>query len=376
MIEFGNIYATDVLNNLLTLLAIVLVALILWEGFETIILPRSVSRGLRFTRIFFIVLWTGWRNVAKFIKSADRRESFFAYFGPLSLILLLVAWASMLIAGFALIQIFHGIGKMTHAHSVYDIFYYSGVTFFTLGYGDIIPVTRFGKCWAVVEAGTGFGFLAIVIGYLPVLYQTFSRREVSISLLDARAGSPPTAAELLVRYGQMGDLSKLGELLREWELWTSDVLESHLSYPVLAFYRSQHSRQSWVAALAAMLDVTAAIQAGVKDAPYWQARLTFAMARHAVVDLTMIFHTPPIVDLPDRLPPETMDYMRRQLAEAGVPFCEEPSAEQELYELRKSYEPYIAALAERFEMPLPPWVEIDPLPDDWQTTGWEDGILK
>jgi hypothetical protein len=254
--------------------------------------------------------------------------------------------------------------------------YFSGVTFCTLGYGDIVPVTRFGKCWAVIEGGTGFGFLAIVIGYLPVLYQAFSRREVAISLLDARAGSPPTATELLVRYGQTGNLDKLGDLLREWELWTSDVLESHLSYPVLAFYRSQHSRQSWVAALASMLDVSAAIQTGIEDAPIWQARLTFAMARHAVVDLTMIFHTPPIYDLPNRLPEESMNEMRRQLADAGVPFCEEPSAEQELYELRKSYEPYIAALSSRFVMPLPPWVQTDPEPDDWQTTGWEDGILK
>jgi hypothetical protein len=353
-----------------------MVGLILWEGFETIILPRSVSRGIRLTRIFFTSFWSIWRGIARLLPKEEDRESFYAYFGPLSLIFLLVIWASLLVIGFGCIQLSHGIGRMTNAHSIYDVFYYSGVTFFTLGYGDIVPVTRFGKFWAVVEAGTGFGFLAIVIGYLPVLYQTFSRREVAISLLDARAGSPPTATELLVRYGQVEDLSKLGDLLREWEQWTSDVLESHLSYPVLAYYRSQHSRQSWIAALTAMLDVTAAIQSGVKDAPYWQARLTFAMARHAIVDLTMVFHTPPLVHMEDRLPPEMLDEMRRRLQEAGVPFCEEPSAEHELYELRRSYEPYIAALAKRFEMPLPPWVMYDPLPDDWQTTGWDDGILK
>jgi hypothetical protein len=363
-------------STFLTFSAAVLVILTLWEGFETIILPRSVSRGLRITRLFFIGTWAVWRQAGKLIKDESAREGFYAYFGPLSLIFLLMLWASLLITGFALIHLFHGIGNLHNARSDFDLFYYSGVTFFTLGFGDIVPLTRFGKYLAVVESGTGFGFLAIVIGYLPVIYQAFSRREVAISLLDARAGSPPTAAELLVRHGNAGGMEKLEELLREWELWTSEVLESHLSYPVLGFYRSQHSRQSWIAALTAILDVCAALQTGIKKAPDWQARLTFAMARHAVVDLTMVFHTPPLVHMENRLPQEMMAEMRLRLEEAGVPFCETAAAEQELYELRRSYEPYIAALAQRFEMPLPPWVIYDPLPDDWQTTGWDDGVLK
>jgi hypothetical protein len=363
-------------NDFLTLCAMIVVGVILWEGFETIILPRSVSRGFRLTRYFFIWFWSVWRGAASLVKSEDEREGFYAYFGPLSLILLLIFWASLLILGFGFIQYFHGIGKMTNAHSLYDTLYYSGVTFCTLGYGDIVPTSRFGKCWAVIEAGTGFGFLAIVIGYLPVLYQAFSRREVAISLLDARAGSPPTATELLVRYGQTGNLQKLEELLREWEMWTSDVLESHLSYPVLAFYRSQHSRQSWIAALTAMLDVCAAIQVGIEKGPEWQARLTFAMARHAVVDLTMIFRTPPLFHMDERLPSEEMQLMRERLERAGVPFCNQVSSEEELAKLRRSYEPYVAALSERFKMPLPPWVQTLDLPDDWQTTGWDDGILK
>jgi hypothetical protein len=199
---------------------------------------------------------------------------------------------------------------------------------------------------------------------------------VAISLLDARAGSPPTAAELLVRYGQTGQLDRLEDLLREWEIWTSDVLESHLSYPVLAFYRSQHSRQSWIAALTAMLDVSAAIQAGISNGPKWQARLTFAMARHAVVDLSMIFRCPPLLNEKDRLPVEMLQLMRERLNEAGVLFCPEEAMVQELYELRRSYEPYVAGLAKRFVMPLPPWAFADAEPDDWQTSGWENGVLK
>jgi voltage-gated potassium channel Kch len=364
------------LKLLLIIIAIAILSIVLFEGFETIILPRSVSRGFRLTRFFFIILWGIWRKLAMLIKDESSREGFIAYFGPLSLILILILWASLLVIGFACIQEAHGFNNMTHAHSMFDIVYFSGVTFTTLGFGDITPETRYGKGWAVIEAGTGFGFLAIVIGYLPVLYQAFSRREVAISLLDARAGSPPTASELLVRYGREGNFAMLTDLLREWEIWTSDVLESHLSYPVLAFYRSQHTHQSWIAALTSILDATALIMIGIKDGPAYQAKLTFAMARHAVVDLCIIFHSEPLYGLPDRLSPEMIEQLRHKLHDAGVPFSDEPDAEKKLRTLRSSYEPFIAALGERFMMPLPPWVILNPEPDNWMASGLDDGMLR
>ena len=118
---------------------------------------------------------------------------------------------------------------------------------------------------AVVEAGTGIGFIAIVIGYLPVLYQLFSRREAHVIQLDARAGSPPTATTMLSRHAESGGLDKLEDLLREWEIWCSDLLESHLSYPMLVYYRSQHDNQSWLAALTAVMDSCALILVGVEE---------------------------------------------------------------------------------------------------------------
>src|SRR5262249_39624477 len=118
--------------------------------------------------------------------------------------------------------------------------YFSGTTFFTLGYGDVLPTSPLGRGLGVLEAGLGFGFLAVVISYLPVVYQACSRREITISLLDARAGSPPTAGELLRRLGAARELAAAGPLLAEWERWAAELLESHLSYPVLRYYRSQH----------------------------------------------------------------------------------------------------------------------------------------
>ena len=140
----------------------------------------------------------------------------------------------------------------------------SGTNFFTLGLGDVTPTTTSARVLTTVEAGMGFGFLALVIGYLPVLSQAFSRRESAIALLDARAGSPPTAAELLRRRG--GRRPSPGRLLNDWERWSAEVLESHISFPVLAFYRSQHDNQSWVAALTTVLDTCALVITGVDGA--------------------------------------------------------------------------------------------------------------
>src|SRR5262245_19102990 len=153
-----------------------------------------------------------------------------SFYGPLSLLGLLALWAGGLVLGFALIQ--YGIGSHVRAAdeaSSFDLdLYMSGTTFFTLGLGDVVPVTWLARLLDVLEAGIGFGFLAIVIGYLPVIYQSFSRREVIISMLDARAGSPPTATELLRRHAKGRPVQSLDEFLRDWAQWSAELLERPL----------------------------------------------------------------------------------------------------------------------------------------------------
>ncbi|MER3420261.1 MAG: hypothetical protein C4290_06950 [Chloroflexota bacterium] len=195
------------------------------------------------------------------VPGRERQEALLGVFGPLSLILLIALWAAALVLGFALVL--WGGGTALRAPQAQPDFatflYLSGVTFFTLGFGDVVPRDALGRTVAVVEVATGFGFLALVVSYLPVLYQAFSRREAAITLLDARAGSPPCAVELLRRYQRRNDLASISTLLAEWERWCAELLESHLSYPQLMFYRSQHERQSWVAALTAILDLSALV---------------------------------------------------------------------------------------------------------------------
>src|SRR6202012_960407 len=199
--------------------------------------------------------------------------------------------------------------------------YVSGTTLFTLGLGDVVPHRFIIRDLVILESGIGLGFVAMVIGYFPVLYGAFSRREVSISLLDARAGSPPTAVELLRRHAFDGGNAALVLLLEQWERWSSELLESHISYPLLCYFRSQHSNQSWLAALTAILDTCALLISIVQEHPARQAQLTFAMARHAVVDLAQVFFLDPAAQMSDRLPQAAFLKMHGQLCQEGIRVC-------------------------------------------------------
>jgi hypothetical protein len=346
-------------------------AVVLWEVFETMVVPRRVTRAFRLTRLFYRTAWTVWSALAQCFRAGRWRVTFLSVFGPLSLLGLFVTWATTLVIGFGLLQWALRTPLRGDAPLPLSVYLYlSGSTFFTLGYGDFAPESGIGRFLAVVEAGVGFGFIALVISYLPVLYQAFSRREVTISLLDARAGSPPSAAQLLLRLQWSQESGALTAMLSEWEHWTAELLESHLSYPVLSFYRSQHDNQSWLAALTTVLDTCALVLAGVHMGSAYQAQLTFAMARHAVVDLALVFHTPPLPLSQDRLAPDRLAQLRADLRLAGAEVRDGSAADTKLAGLRELYEPFVNALGRYFLLTLPPVVPESTGTDNWQTTAW------
>jgi len=202
---------------------------------------------------------------------------------------------------------------------------------------------------------------------LPMLYQAFSRREVSVSLLAARAGSPPTAVEFLRQHVLTGHPGVMEQALHEWERWSAELLESHMSYPVLAYFRSQHDHQSWLAALTAVLDATSLVIVGTDGPRKAAAQFTFALARHAAVDLAQIFvgrASPPSVE---RLPPETLERMRGYLDTLDIRISEQ-SAQRRLGELRAMYEAYVQSLSRFFLMDLPDWMPHASVVDNWQTS--------
>ncbi len=354
--------------------------IVLLDAFEAVILPRRVTRKFRLARVFYKFTWNTSKFLTGLIPSRKKRETLLSFYGPLSLLVLVGVWAVGLVLAFGLMQ--YGAGSNVNTAGGQPGFatdiYLSGTTFFTLGLGDVVPRTGLARALVVTEAGFGFGFLAAVIGYLPFIYGSFSKREVNISLLDARAGTPPTAGELLRRHAYPGGSEELRLLFKDWEFWAAELMESHLSYPVLAFFRSQHDNQSWIAALAAILDSCALVKVTIPDTCRRQAELTFAIARHAAVDLSQVFKTKPRALPHNRLPPEELKRICDMFAKHGLKTGDPEEVGERLAELRKMYEPYLFALAEYLSLTLPPWIPPAKGKDNWQTTAWgrSAGLLE
>ena len=357
---------------LVAILGLFILFATLWEAFETIILPRRVTRPLRLVRIFYRLTWKFWAAINGLIPSRRVRDAQLSYYGPLSLLGLLATWAFLLVLAFAMLQ--WAAGSAINAPGETPTFrtdlYLSGTTFFTLGLGDVTPRTTLAKAITVTEGGTGFGFLGLMIAYLPTLYGAFSQRELNISLLDARAGSPPTAAELLRRHAHFEDNEVLTPYLRDWETWAAQLMESHLSYPVLCYFRSQHDNQSWLAAFTAVLDVCALLIAYGEGTAKWQAKLTFAIARHAVVDLAEVLRVKPSLPPKDRLPPEDLVQVRNLLVECRASNKCGEAGDTKLAELRAMYEPYLHGLSARLLMPLPSWGVGHQFVENWKRSAW------
>jgi hypothetical protein len=356
-----------------TIIGLIIIAAVLLDAFETVVLPRRVSRNFRLTAWFFRRIWKPWVALARLIQSPTRRESFLGYFGPLFSILLLVAWAVSLIFAFTLLQ--YGTGQHVRLGSEPLTFgmllYHSGETFFTLGYGDIVPTTPIARALAVSEAGMGFAFLGVVIGYLPVIYSSFNARELEISLLDSRAGSPPSATEFMSRLGCCPDPAVLDGIFRDWERWSANLLSNQISYPVLSYFRSQHSNQSWLGALTVMLDVTSLVIGSIDGIHADQAKLTFAMARHAAVDLAQVINAKYNAHALDRLTEDGREQMRKALAAAGVRLRQDEGSVVKLAHLRSLYEPYLEAMSRNLQITLPPWMHQEKHKDNWQGGPWD-----
>jgi hypothetical protein len=353
------------------LVGLLLILLTLLDGFESILLPRRINRRFRYSRMYYRSCWFVWRRAARIVPAGRYRELMLSVFGPLSMLGLFGSWIVGLIFGFGVLYWSLGTALVSNGQVIppsgfATYLYLSGTNYFTLGLGDVTPLGALPRFLTVAESGLGLGFLAIIISYLPVLYQAFSKREVTISLMDARAGSPPAAGEFLVRLGE----HHADDILTEWEHWCAELLESHVSFPALAYYRSQHGNQSWLASLAMILDTCVLMLSITPPDDLYRVQLTFAMARHALVDIALIFGVKLSDTSPDRLPGEALTRLHALLRKAGMHSDDSAEATAHLAQLRGMYDPILSALAGHFVLTLAPMMAAERTADNWQRSPW------
>jgi hypothetical protein len=348
-----------------------LVALMLLEIFLAFLLPRRVKRDPRMVRSVFAYAWRPWRRLSRLMppRAAD---TMLGIYGPFGLLLNLVLWIVTMMVGYACLQ-WAGHSHLAGARAVGfgDDLFFSAATMVSSGTAGLSAHTTFARVVQVIDAASGLAVLTIVIAYLPALYQAFSRREATVSQLDARAGSPPTAGRLLVRSTQRGGWPAINGYLGEWETWVAELMETHLAYPVLAYFRSQHVNQNWLSAMCTVLDACAFTVAAAPTGTVDSSRFTYAIARHAIVDLGYSFHVDPTPPRSERLPASDLQALLAQLREAGVEMgAPDATIRERLERMRSLYEPYINALAENLELSLPAWIAPESSTDNWRTTEW------
>ena len=352
-------------------LGLTLMALAFAEYFSTFLLPRRVKRDPRIARGLFRTLWIPWRAAAARLRPVAA-DTMLGIFGPLGLLVILVLLSGGVILGFS--GLYWGASTPFSApqHGDYGSSLYFSAGAFASASNPFTPLSGLGKAMQVVEAGSGLVFLGIAIGYLPALFQAFSRRETAVTLLDPRAGSPPTAGALLVRSAERGGWAELDAYLREWETWTAELMETHLSYPILGYFRSQHVGQNWLAALTTVVDSCAYAMAYGPPEAIEAAELTFRLGRHALSDLAFVFV--PLrrikTDWPaqerQRLDAEALRELRSRLENSGLHSEDSEESARRLDELRASYEPFALVISRQLSLALPDWLPPEDVKEYWR----------
>lgn len=340
------------------LAGILLIGIVMQDAFEVVLLPRSVQRRIRLMTYYFKSTWVIWSGIGARLDLGPKREAFLSVYGPLSMVLLFSIWAINIILGYALIM--RGFSEFRLSIARPDLLtclMTSGEAFFTLGSTDAGPQSTIARICTIAEAGTGFGFIAATISYLPVLHQHFFQRDVKVIQMAPRAGSPPTAMRLLLWHAVAGDdLKTLEDWLSSWEVWAADLIESHSSYPMLAFYRSQHRSQSWLASLAVILDVCTLLMAGVEGSQQ-QREITFLACRRVLEEMchslnlsTRSIGSHRFITIADGA------QIDRLLAASGARWTSGPSTWDVVDELRLTYEAMLSQLSDYLLLPLPDWI--------------------
>ncbi len=345
---------------------VVVVALVLHDVFQGVVVPRWSSRRWRLTPLLLESSWALWRRLASRREQGDEREDFLGMYAPMALMTSLLSWVLMLMFGYALC--FWALRDQIHPplKSFGESFYMAGTTLLTIGYGDFSSHAGLSRVVSLAAGASGLAIFALVISFLFTLYGAVETRETRVLMLDARAGSPPSGVALLQAYVELDLLSTLPSFFEEWEEWSARLLQSHIAYPILPFFRSSHDRESWIAALGAVLDASTLLLSTIKsgpncsDQPMGAAKLMVRMGTHTLIDLGHYFgfrfeeanekHPHPGVERSE------WEQARRELEKAGFVLRDADEAWGQFVHFRSPYAPYLNELAKYFAAPPTQWI--------------------
>ncbi len=338
----------------LFLVGLLIIASVIWDVFESIVVPRPTPGRYRIARNLVRGTWVVWRAVAFRARTPDARERMLGTYAPIIVLVLLACWVILLVFGYGLI-LFALRGQLDPSpDSLAEASYVAGVSLLTIGFGEFVPTGVLARAVSLVAAASGLGVVALVITYLFSLYGAFQRREVQVVTLDARAGAPPSAVNLLETYARTGMVDELPRLFGDWEVWSAEVLDSHVAYPILGYFRSTHDNESWVSSLGAVMDAATLVLTTIEGVPHGRAEMLVGIGQHLVEDVANYF------GFPDVHAPGVerfeFDEARDRLAAAGYQLRDADLAWSLFADLRSLYAVRLNSLATYWLTPPAQWV--------------------
>jgi hypothetical protein len=335
----------------LIVVGVVVTTIVVDAAIRTFVVPRGSV--VMFTALVFIGVRQLFRPFASASASYERRDRALAMYGPIALLTLPAVSILFIFVAFACM-----LGGLEH-HGWRSALVTSGSSLMTLGFER--PTDLPSVFLTFLEAAIGLGLLALLISYLPTIYNAFSRREVAVADLSIRAGTPPSPTEWLVRAQRTGFLTEMDRYWESWMTWFTEVQETHTSYGALAFFRSPHPHRNWVTAAGVVLD-TASVRLAVCDIPWSPAaplciRSGYVALREIAGFFGYEFIDDPKPGDPISVAREEFDEVYDALKAAGVPVHDDrDQAWRDFAGWRVNYDQVLHALAALVEAPYTPWV--------------------
>ncbi len=338
------------LHILTVVMGVAVVIATVASAIKTVILPRSASAVI--TRLVFLTVRRVFLVIAPPSATYERRDRVLALYAPVGLLAALATWLGLTALGYTLI--YWGLEDMSWARA----FELSGSSLLTLGIAGAIEVGT--TALVFTEAALGLFLLALLITYLPSIYAAFSRREMGVTSLEVRAGSPPSGREMVWRYHALDRMDELRRVWEDWERWFLDVEETHTSFPAVVFFRSPQADHSWATAAGAVLD-GAALTLSTVDVPRdvqaeFCLRAGYLCLRRVADSFRVPYDPDPRPDDPISVRREEWDEAVRSLEEAGVPLkADREQAWRDFAGWRVNYDTVLLAACDLVTAPDAPW---------------------